>query len=316
VEFGSIHFFTNSENDEYDMLLLANIDNDAKLAKHQYYSETEQKLYGSGIWENKGGLIVMLAALQALRFTKILKKLKVGILICTDETLQGRIAKPIIQRISQRAKYVIGLHGAFLNGGLVTSRSGAAVYRCEMNLQKTDDASLVALACSQFNTLIKNWTDLSDPVNGLVIAPHEIKLNSNITEPFAHGSVILSVRFNDFIQMKEVDTKIRKMISKRTKSKIIYQFEGGVRRSSMLKTNQVETLWLKIKTMAKKLDINLREEHRWSSADICHVDENKYMIDGLGPVGAKPVSGQEFILRHSILERASLLAAILTELES
>ena len=44
------------------------------------------------------------------------------------------------------------------------------------------------------------------------------------------------------------------------------------------------------------------------SADICLIDENNFMIDGLGPVGIKPPNGSEFILRHSILERAALLA--------
>jgi D-alanine-D-alanine ligase len=314
VEIGNINFFSNTDDGDYKILLLANVDNVTKLANHEYYHESEQKLYGTGIWENKGGITVMLAALQSLRFIKILKKLKVGILITTDEALQGRAAKIHIQELSHRAMYVLGFHGAFLNGGLVTSRSGAAVYHCEMTLQKTEDAAQVAESTRQFSGLIKNWIDLSDAENGLVIAPHKIQLNSNITEPFAHGSVNLSVRFNDTAQMNEIDSKIRKLLPKKAKSNIVYQFDGGVRRPSMIRTDKVDALWNSIKKVAQKLDINLREEHRWSSADICHIDENKFMIDGLGPVGIKPTNGSEFILKHSILERAALLAITLTEL--
>jgi D-alanine-D-alanine ligase len=316
VEIGNMHYFTNTNDDETEVLLLANIDNNTKLANHEYYHESEQKLYGTGIWENKGGLLIMLAAMQALRFTKTLRKIKIGILLTTDETLQGRTAKSIIQRLSHIATYVIGLHGAFLNGGLVTSRSGAAVYRCEMNLQKTEDESLVAEASRQFNGLVKNWVDLSDPANGLVIAPHKLEFNSNITEPFAHGEVDLSVRFNDMTQMKETDAKIKKYLPRKKKSNIVFQFEGGIRRPSMIRTEKVDELWKIIKNVAGKLDINLREEHRWSSADICHIDENKFMIDGLGPVGMKPSNGSEYILRHSILERAALLSMTLINISN
>ena len=76
----------------------------------------------------------------------------------------------------------------------------------------------------------------------------------------------------------------------------------------MIRTDKVDALWTKIEKVGQSLDINLREEHRWSSADICLIDENNFMIDGLGPVGIKPPNGSEFILRHSILERAALLA--------
>ena len=108
----------------------------------------------------------------------------------------------------------------------------------------------------------------------------------------------------------------RKLVPKKVKSNIIYHFDGGVRRPSMIRTDQVGEIWKNIKQVAESLDINLREEHRWSSADICFISEDKHMIDGLGPVGMKPSSGTEYILRHSILERAALLAISLAELQN
>ena len=118
VEVGNVQFFTNSDNEKYDILLLGSLDNATKLSEHEYYHESEQKLYGTGIWENKGGLTVMIAALQSLRFVKLLKKIRIGILLTSDDSLQGKFAKNVVKRISSDAKYVLGLHGAFLNGGL------------------------------------------------------------------------------------------------------------------------------------------------------------------------------------------------------
>ena len=56
------------------------------------------------------------------------------------------------------------------------------------------------------------------------------------------------------------------------------------------------------------------EEHRWGSSDICFVDSNKAMVDGMGPLGTKVKGGDEYILSHSLFERSALLALTLLEI--
>jgi D-alanine-D-alanine ligase len=316
VEVGSSLFFSNTDEDKIDILLLGNLDIDTKSSNHEYYHDSEQKIYGSGIWEIKGGLVVLISALQALRFVKIMKKLKVGILLTSDNSLQGKFASSLVKRVSQNAEYVLGLHGGSLNNSVVTSRSGAAVYNSQMYLLNNKDAKYVAQSVGKFSKLLTSWTELSKPDEGLVIAPQQTQIESNITEPYAHASVNLSVRFNDKKQMEEVDEKIKKLIPKKSNKIYEVQIEGGVRRPSMLRNERVEELYQKLKSIADKLDINLKEEHRWSSADVCFVDENKYLIDGIGPVGMKPSNKSEYILKHSLLERSTLLAAFLSELNN
>jgi D-alanine-D-alanine ligase len=315
VEVGNIVFLTNSDDGDCDILLLGNLDNGTRISKQEYYRENQQKLYGTGIWEHKGGLAVMIAAIQSLRFIRQLRKTKLGILLTCDDSLQGRFAKSIIMKKAQHAKYILGLHGAFLNGGIVTSRSGSAVYKCHMSLIDNSTAKNVALATGVFSRLIHAWTELSDEDSGLVISPHRLEIDSNITEPFAHGEVTLSVRFNDSEQMKLADEKLKKLVMRKKYRNILqFQLEGGVRRPSMLKTEGVDEIWQIIRNIAEKLDIRLREEHRWSSADISFIGDTKHKIDGLGPIGIKPPDKSEYILRHSLIERAALLAMTIIEL--
>lgn len=314
VEVGNILYFTNSENPEMDVLLLGHLDDSTPLAEHVYYQESEQKLFGSGIWRYKGGLTVMVAALQALRFVRLLRKIRVGILLTSDDTLQGKFAQPHVRQISRNAAHVIGLKGASLNGSVITSRSGAAVYSCDMNLIKTDKAEDVSWAMGFFANVINSLTQLTDTSNGLVVSPWKSDMRSNITDHYAHGEVRLSVRFNRSGQVSLIDNKIKKIIPKKHLKILDFQYEGGIRRPPMERTGQVENLWNIIKKIAEKLDIRLLEEHRWGSADICFVDTNIPMIDGLGPVGDKSLNKTEYILRHSLLERAALLAMTLREL--
>lgn len=316
VEVGNILYFSNSENAETDVLLLGHLDDGSPLAEHIYFMESEQKFMGSGIWRHKGGLAVMVAALQALRYIRALKKLNIGILLTTDDTLQGRFALPHVRQISRNAHHVIGLRGASLNGGAITSRSGAAVYSCEMNLIKNERAEDVAWAMGFFSNVIHSLTELTDTEKGLVVSPYKTEMKSNIADYYAHGVVRLSVRFNDEAQVKAIDNKIKKIIPKKYFKMVDFQFEGGIRRPPMEKNDMVEQLCRIFKNNASKLDIRLLEEHRWGSADICFVDNMIPKIDGIGPVGDKSRNNTEYILRHSILERAALLAMTLRELGS
>ncbi|UCD51222.1 MAG: M20/M25/M40 family metallo-hydrolase [Phycisphaerales bacterium] len=314
VEIGNQIFFTNAENDSYDILLLGNLDDNTKPSRREAYSSSETRLRGTGIWGHKGGLVAMIAALQALRFVRRLKKMRLGILLTSDDALQGRFAQALIQDKTSGVTAVLGLRGASAEGGLVTSRSGAAVYDCRLRLGETQNAVDVAHALGAFCQLIRQWTDLSDTDSGIVIAPFEVNAESNIMEHYAHGEAKLSVRFNHPDQFMQIDEQIRKLARLRKSDQWSFRVEGGQRRPPMVRTESVELLWSAMESIAGDLDIRVQREHRWSSADICFVSRDVPMVDGLGPMGAKPPGRSEYILRHSLLERSTLLAMTLIKL--
>ena len=77
-------------------------------------------------------------------------------------------------------------------------------------------------------------------------------------------------------------------------------------------TPETETFYNQIKAIAASIDVRVTTKHRWSSSDICHIQKHMPKIDGFGPIGEFLPSNNERILRHSIIERALLLALILT----
>ena len=315
VEVGNIQYYSNTNDENIDILIMGNLDNLTKLSNQKYYKETEQRIYGTGVWEHKGGLVTLIAALQGLRFVRQIKKIKIGILLTSDDSLQGRFAKSCVEKFSKNARVVLGMHGAFVDGGVVTSRSGSARYKFNMQLVNTESAENVAFAVNVYTHLIHSWTKLSNPNQGLLVTPHSLDIDSSLLEPSAVGEAILSIRFNDSMQFEKLDATMKKMIHYKKYANLLhFEFEGGIRRPSMKKTAQIEKVWKVVKSVADRLDIRLREEHRWSTSDICFVEDDKAKISGLGPVGAKPAGGAEYILRHSLLERAALLAVSILEL--
>ena len=315
VEVGNLLFFTNSFSGEYDVLLLGSLDNQKRIAAHEYFQVQDQKMSGTGIWEHKGGIIASIAALQSLRFIRILRKMKVGLLFTTDDSLQGKFAREYVRDKSRKAKYIMGLHGGDLSGSLITSRSGSAFYRFNMHLKNTGDSNMVAVAASTFSKLINSWCELSMDDQSLVIAPYKSSLNTNIMQPYAHGEVQLSVRYNKKEQFGEVDAKLKKMIPRRKYAdSILFQMDGGLSRDPLIETEKIIEFYNLVKGISKNLDIRVTKEHRWSSSDICFADPDGHILDGFGPIGQKIQDKSEYILRHSILERALLIAITLKEI--
>lgn len=312
LEVGNIIYFTNTFNSELDYLILLAVDNKVKLAQHEQFNEHEQYLEGTGIWENKGGAAITISALQVLRFIRNLRKIRIGILLISDSSIDGKYSKKIIRQKSNNAKVILALSGSSKNGGLVVSRSGSAVYHFETKLVNRKLPENVSQTAMNFNKTIAAITDISGSDNENLISPYEIQFSSNIFKTTAHGSAGISVRFNSHEKLKEIENKIDRIIKAQRRSKIYQvQFEGGIKRQAMEQSEATKHFYKKLQTIAKNIDVRITKEHRWSSSDICHIEKDCPKIDGLGPVGEYLPSNNERIIRHSLMERAHLLALML-----
>ncbi len=315
LEVGNMYFFTNSPAKDVDILFTGNLDNTTKLSEQTYFYYDKQKICGSGVWEHKGGLAVLLVTLKILRTIKMLKKMHLGVLLTTDESLNGKYSGKILKRLSSSAKYVIGLRGGGQNGHVVSSRSGAAVYSYNMNLLNGMDATHVIEAVKLFNNTINSWVNLSNEEDALLISPSTIQLSSNITEPYASGECTLSIRFNKLLQFESLDAKIRKSIKKKYNRFIYSQIEGGIRRPPMHRTSTLDVMITSLQSVSKTLDLRIKEEHRWSSSNINLAEHCSNKIDGLGPAGYRAKDDVEYIYSKSLNERVSLLSLLMLELQ-
>lgn len=314
VDIGNLLMFSNCSGNRYDVLFVGNLDGNISFTKHRPFDSSDNRISGTSVWTSKGGLAVLIWALQALKFIRVIKKLKIGILLTTDETLQGKFSQSYIEQITSRANIIIGLKGGAPDSTLVTSRSGASVYKCEMNLVKAEKAEEVANAVASFSQLVTKLAECTDESKGIVVAPNSVSINSNVSDIYSYGELSLSVRFNQLELFEELDEKIRQIVKRKkgTKSQKI-QIEGGMRRPPLTRTGEVEKLWQAFLKVSKTLDIRLLEEHRWSSTNLCFANSSKQVIDGIGAIGGFSSSKGEYIVKHSLYERAVLLAMFMLE---
>lgn len=141
-------------------------------------------------------------------------------------------------------------------------------------------------------------------------------MESVLMDPWAAGEVDFAVRYGQSDQVVDMDRKLREAWPRDLHRAVDLQISGGVGQPPMHRDQAVDGFYRELKSLADSLDIRLREEHRWAAADIGFVPDGLARMDGLGPVGDRPVRGEEYVIRHSLLERAALVALIINSVAS
>jgi glutamate carboxypeptidase len=82
----------------------------------------------------------------------------------------------------------------------------------------------------------------------------------------------------------------------------------------MEQTDANRKLFQAVKGVADKLDFPIQEEFRNGVSDANIIAEQGIpVLDGLGPAGANDHSKDEYMIKESLLQRATLLACVLVE---
>jgi D-alanine-D-alanine ligase len=161
LEIGNIHYLVNSDSSQLDYLILLAVDNRTPLHEHENYMAHEQFIDGTAIWQNKGGATILISALRSLRFARLLKKTRIGILLLTDSTIDNRYSRNLIEAKAQQAAAILALSGAGKNGGIIVSRSGSAQYHLKIKLVEKNTPEAVSTTALQFNKMLSAITEIS-----------------------------------------------------------------------------------------------------------------------------------------------------------
>jgi D-alanine-D-alanine ligase len=312
IEVGNIVYFRNHPGEyDDDVLLLGHLDSYTPLGGFVSYREEGNRLLGTGIAEGKGGVAVALGALRALRFARVLRSIKCGLLFTTDDTLSGAHGRSIVQEVAGAARHVIGLKAADAEGGFIVSRSGRATYRLETVYRRTGPEVPHDAVLSNLYKRVTALHALSDPEGGTRVGVRRIDFDAPFGRLPEKAEAVITVRFNRPEEAERIDAKIREVAKLRSTRGVRLQVFGRVRRPPMAVSDGNRQLAEHVLTGAKRLHLQVSGEHRWHSSDICFVPESVPRVDGLGPVGGNERTDDEYVLRSSLVERAALLALVI-----
>ena len=315
MDVGDFHYFKNHTESQNDVLIVSHLDTHYGPDDLITYHEDDDQILGSGIAESKGGLVVMLGALHALRFAKKLRKINCAVLLTTDDSLGGRYSKRLVYEYSKKSKYVIGLKSGSKDGGIITTCYGRSDYQIRFTAttsQSDSDSDIhgiipvLAKKLHALDRLSKNEENFRLRTTSVVA-----KGSHGHTPNYATLSLTCSYQTEELGQT--LDSKIQNIMKKREEDskRLDVAINKIQSRPPVLEEPSDTEFYNMVENLAKKHDMKIKKHCQIVSSDISNVPTELPALDGFGPLGHRYRSTKEYVLHDSILDRAALLASVL-----
>jgi glutamate carboxypeptidase len=267
------------------------------------------KAYGPGTADMKGGIVVAIAAVEAL--AALAPDTGWRLSLTPDEELGNRGTRETIAQLSRESTGVLVLECALPDGGVKTARKGTAEVRITVEGRAAHAGN-----------------DHADGANAVVAAAHLAVRAAALHDPAAatvcvgllrggerrnvvpdHAELALDVRSFDPAAIEAVFAALRDAPTTVPGTRVTV--EGEMHRPPMPRTAAIAGLYAIATGIAGELGFALPEHAvgGGSEANLA-AGAGAIVLDGLGPVGAGSHALDEHVVVSSIVERAALLAGL------
>ncbi len=269
---------------------------------------------GPGVFDMKGGLVMFLLAMRTLRNLGLDLPATPLVFVNADEEIGSRSSTRYIRALAERSARALVLEPALGETGLVkTERKGIGRYTFTV-YGKAAHAGLDpeggASAILELSHIIQKLFALNDPAAGVTVNVGTVDggIQPNVVAP--HSSCVVDVRVPTVADGERVHAAIHSM--EPSTEGVRLRIEGAIGRPSMEATPRNQALWGQAQVLGKELGLELESARAGGGSDGNTTSQYTATLDGLGPVGDGAHAVHEFLYIDKTLERAALLALLLT----
>lgn len=281
------------------------------------FREDAAKCYGPGVIDMKGGLVAGIFALKALDSLGLLKKIPITFIFNSDEEIGSPGSRELIKAEAQKSAFAFVLECGGQKGEVVTGRKGNLSLKLNV-FGKAGHAAFAgqdkASAILELAYKTIDFESLNDFEKGVTVNVGKIEGGIGPNTVPEHATARIDFRF---VEQKDHDflkEKISEIAAKPKTPQTSAGFEIISTRPPMEQTDANRKLFQAVKGVADKLDFQIQEEFRNGVSDANIIAEQGIpVLDGLGPAGANDHSKDEYMIKESLLQRATLLACSLVE---
>ena len=274
----------------------------------------EGKLYGPGAEDMKGGIVVTLWAVRALRELGLFPQQPVTLLLTSDEETGSRTSRPIIEAEARKHGLVFVMEPPVPpHGSLKTARKGVGDYRVSVTgraahagADHVKGVNALEELAHQIHT-IQRFTDYETGTTFNVgQAGGGTRRNVVPAEAWAE----IDVRIVRASEAARVEAQMQSLSPHLSGAEV--QVSGGFERPPMERTAEIAALFARAQELARGMGLTLSEASTGGASDgNLTAALGVPTLDGMGVVGDGGHSLDEYAVLASLPERAAVLAAML-----
>ncbi|KAF0107445.1 MAG: glutamate carboxypeptidase [Anaerolineaceae bacterium] len=300
---------------EDGILLLAHMDTVfplGTLEKMPFY-EKDGKVYGPGVSDMKGGIVVALTALASIGTGNLPRP--VTALFTPDEEIGSRASRAVIEKLAKESALVLVLEPGMVDGSVKTWRKGVGEFRLTVRGRAAHaggDHEQGRNAIEEMAHQVIAVQKLTDYARGTTLNVGVVRggIASNVVPDEAVAEVDLRVMQPGEAERITAAMQALKPVLNGTSVEVT----GGLDRPPMPLDDTMKATFAKAQAIAARHGIELKAGGTGGASDANFVAPlGVPVLDGLGPAGGEYHSEREFIFKDSLPERAKLLTAILLE---
>ncbi len=273
----------------------------------------EEKTFGPGVSDMKGGIVVGLTAIAALLESVPNLPRSITILFTSDEETGSACSRALIEKLAKGSDLVLVLEPAMLDGSVKTWRKGVGEFRVCIRGR----AAHAGADHEKGRNAIEEMAHQVIAIQALTDYASGTTLNVGVI----HGGIASNVIPDEAVA--EIDLRVMQPGEAERIMTALYSLKpfldgtsievtGSLNRPPMPFDNTMQFTYEKARALAATLGIDLKAGGTGGASDANFISPLGIpVLDGLGPAGGEYHSEREYIITASLPERARLLFSLL-----
>jgi glutamate carboxypeptidase len=275
------------------------------------------RAWGPGTFDMKGGIVLALAAMDALLAAWIFPRKRFVFLWTTDEEIGSETSQRIIEQEARRSNAVLVLEPSLgPDGRLKTARKGvgsAEIIVTGRSAHAGVDPEKGVNAVEELALQTARLRKLHQPRRGIAVQATVVEGGTTVNVIPANARAELDLRLSRVADERAVRKKLLALKPILPGARV--EVRLGSFRPPLERTSAVRALFHQAQTLARQMGTHLGEASTGGGSDGNFTAALGIpTLDGLGAVGDAPHSPREHVVIRKLPQRAALLAGLLATL--
>lgn len=289
-------------------------------ANDRPFTISDGKAYGPGVIDMKASQVMVYFTLKALIEKNVSGYKNVEIILNSDEEIGTKSSRRLIENATSGKKWALVVEPARADGSIVSSRRGVGTYKLKVKGKAAHSGIEPEKGISAIEELahkVISLQALSNPQENLNVNVGLIQGGTSVNTVAPEAEADIDVRISTADQGSMIDEKIKSVCSKTDVEGTKLELTGGINRPPMEFTNEIQQLVSIIQQEGKALGLDIKHTATGGGSDASFTAAmNLPTVDGVGPVGGKQHSKDEYLIVDSLKERTLLFANVLKRLST
>lgn len=272
--------------------------------------------FGPGVFDMKASLILIEAALAAIKSVGATMPRPLVVLFTSDEEIGSLRSRDLIEDEAKKSAFTLVVEPPLANGSLKTSRKGTGLFTLTVDgraahsgVEPEKGRSAVVELAHQILAI----EALQRPELGTTLNVGSIAGGTATNVVPAHAVAKIDARVSTMTEAARLEAALKDL--KPVTPDVKLSLTGRIKRPPMERTPAVAGLYERARTIGLSLGLELGEGGTGGASDGNFTAALGIpTLDGLGCPGAGAHASHEHIVIDGLLERAALMATLLLEL--